>query len=250
MLVAAAVSPRAEMKSGRQRGAQETEPAACTPPRSRLDVPDRKTRGELFRRMDYNGNGGLSLAEIDKAVIELYPEYNHKPSLMRAYKAADVTGDGFIQRKEFRKLLHYLVYFNNVWHLFEQIDSNGDRRLDAQEFIEGCRVVGIEGLSPVELEREFGEIDGNGGGFVLFDEFCSWCAAHHYGEVGGEEETEIEMLAAGERASGESGAEAVEPEALSELQPGQELQPDQVPKKALGGARLTPSEPFEFEPVW
>ena len=195
------------------------EPAACTPPRSRLDVPDRKTRGELFRRMDYNGNGGLSLAEIDKAVIELYPEYNHKPSLMRAYKAADVTGDGFIQRKEFRKLLHYLVYFNNVWHLFEQIDSNGDRRLDAQEFIEGCRVVGIEGLSPVELEREFGEIDGNGGGFVLFDEFCSWCAAHHYGEVGGEAEDE--------RASGESGAEAVEPEALSELQPGQELQPEQ-----------------------
>jgi hypothetical protein len=41
-----------------------------------------------------------------------------------------VTGDGFIQRKEFKKLLHYLVYFNNVWHLFEQIDSNGDRRLD------------------------------------------------------------------------------------------------------------------------
>jgi hypothetical protein len=33
--------------------------------------------------MDYNGNGGLSLAEIDKAVIELHPAYNHKPSLMR-----------------------------------------------------------------------------------------------------------------------------------------------------------------------
>jgi hypothetical protein len=38
------------------------------------------------------GNGGLSLAEIDKAVLELYPTFNNKPALMRAYKAADRSG--------------------------------------------------------------------------------------------------------------------------------------------------------------
>ena len=154
--------------------------------RPRLQVPDKGTRSELFRRIDYNGNGGLSLAEIDKAVVELYPEFNHKPSLMRAYKAADISGDGFIQRKEFAKLLHYLVYFNNVWHLFEQIDTDGDRRLDLAEFIQGCAVVGIEGMGLAELEGAFGDIDGNGGGFVLFDEFCSWCAAQHCGEAAAE----------------------------------------------------------------
>ena len=33
---------------------------------------------------------------------------------MRAYKAADVDGNGFITRKEFRLLLEYLVFFNKV----------------------------------------------------------------------------------------------------------------------------------------
>ena len=156
--------------------------------RSPLEVPDRQRRDELFRRMDYNGNGGLSLAEIDKAVIELFPEYDHKPSLMRAYKAADVSGDGFIERREFKKLLHYLVYFNNVWHLFEQVDANGDRRLDLSEFKRGCAVVGVGGLSEAELVAEFDQIDENQGGYVLFDEFCRWCVIRHHGEETGEAE--------------------------------------------------------------
>ena len=51
----------------------------------------------VFQRWDNNGNGGLSLAEIDKAVVQLYPGYDHKPALMRAYKAADRNGDGFVR---------------------------------------------------------------------------------------------------------------------------------------------------------
>ena len=52
----------------------------------------------MFAAWDANGNGGLSLAEIDKGVVEEYPEYNHKPSLIRAYRAADKDGNGFITR--------------------------------------------------------------------------------------------------------------------------------------------------------
>ena len=37
-------------------------------------------------------------------------------------KAADTSGDGFIERNEFSRLLSYLVYFNNLWHVFEEID--------------------------------------------------------------------------------------------------------------------------------
>ena len=82
--------------------------------RKTLEVPDKKTRTAIFQKMDYNGNGVLSLAEIDNAVIDMYPGFDHKPVLLRAYKAADVTGDGFIERKEFRKLMVYLVFFNNL----------------------------------------------------------------------------------------------------------------------------------------
>ena len=63
---------------------------------SGLAMASAKERRAAFDRWDCNGNGGLSLAEIDKAVGELYPEFAHKPALMRAYKAADVSADGFV----------------------------------------------------------------------------------------------------------------------------------------------------------
>ena len=66
-----------------------------------LALPDRAERHALFDRIDNNGNGALSLAEIDKAVVELWPQFDHKRALMRAYKAADSNGDGFIKRHEF-----------------------------------------------------------------------------------------------------------------------------------------------------
>ena len=128
---------------------------------SKLMPPAKRHATMLFRRMDYNGNGALSLAEIDKAVVELYPGIDHKPVLMRAYKATDKGQDGLIERREFRKLLHYLVYFNNLWHKFEEIDSDGDRRLTEAEFVKGCAVVGVtalEGTTSRELQSVFRQV--------------------------------------------------------------------------------------------
>lgn len=59
----------------------------CTQPR--LDPG--KIR-ETWKVFDFNNNGILSLAEIDKAVIELLPQYaKDKPAIIRAYKAADAS---------------------------------------------------------------------------------------------------------------------------------------------------------------
>ena len=90
------------------------------------------TENAVFFRIDNNGNGGLSLAEIDKAIIDgSIPAalggdttvYDHKPAILRAYKAADTSGDGFIERREFGKLLAYIVYFNNLWDTFDPMDE-------------------------------------------------------------------------------------------------------------------------------
>ena len=74
-------------------------PWALSPPETQFVMPSAAERRVAFDRMDVNGNGGLSLAEIDKAIIELYPAFNHKPALMRAYKAADRDDSGFITRR-------------------------------------------------------------------------------------------------------------------------------------------------------
>ena len=110
-------------------------------PRAPLRLTTMAERKAVFDRMDVNRNGGLSLAEIDKAVLELYPEFDHKPSLMRAYAAADSSNDGFIERREFKKLLMYLQYFNGLWHEFEQLDADGDRRLSPVEFMQASAQV-------------------------------------------------------------------------------------------------------------
>jgi Ca2+-binding EF-hand superfamily protein len=161
-------------------------------PRDRLVVPEKAQRVEMFHTMDYNGNGALSLAEIDKAIAECYPEYNHKQSLIRAYEAADTSDDGFIEWREFRKLLHYIVYFNNLWHQFEDIDVDGDRRLDLAEFVSGVKSVGgIEDLpDDVALAVEFQRI-AEGQGHVLFGEFCTWCARRHVGHLPPDEEQRV-----------------------------------------------------------
>lgn len=87
-----------------------------------MSIPDSEAADKLYRQIDHNGNGGLSLDEIDTHIVLLgrvlapnHPNFNNKPAILRAYKAADTSGDGFIGKDEFKKLLHYLVFFNNLW---------------------------------------------------------------------------------------------------------------------------------------
>ena len=107
-----------------------------------LVMPTLDERTRIFNRIDYNGNGSLSLAEIDKAIVELWPQFDHKKAVLRAYKAADRNGDGFIRRREFRLLLEYIIYFNRLWDTFESIDANHDQRLDRDEFSAASKLVG------------------------------------------------------------------------------------------------------------
>merc|ERR1719454_2433897 len=91
---------------------------------------------KMWQHLDFNGNGKVSLAEIDKFVIESYPILNHKPALMRAYKKTikDGDGDDWVEKKEFKMLLGNLLYFNKLFWLFDAVDEDKDRRMTYQEF--------------------------------------------------------------------------------------------------------------------
>ncbi|CAG8570169.1 13532_t:CDS:2 [Racocetra fulgida] len=126
---------------------------------------------EVFKQFDFNNNGILSLAEIDNAVIYLYPQFSDKkPVLMRAYKAADTSKDGFIERDEFPRLIELLYYYNELYDLFQQLDKNKDKRITFEEFKKGYKLMGIGRLSNDEIKEEFNKIDTNHGGYILFDE--------------------------------------------------------------------------------
>mmetsp|Transcript_88339 Transcript_88339/g.166468 ORF Transcript_88339/g.166468 Transcript_88339/m.166468 type:complete len:509 (+) Transcript_88339:103-1629(+) len=132
----------------------------------------------LWDRIDFNGNNIVSLAEIDKLCVEAFPLLNHKPALMRAYKATinakDSDGDDWVDKKEFKCLLGNLIYFNKVFWLFDNVgDSDKDRRLTLKEFTWCLSCLG-EKMNANEARQEFSRVDRNGGGIILFDEFCKY----------------------------------------------------------------------------
>merc|ERR1740130_71477 len=129
----------------------------------------------LWKCLDFNGNNIVSLAEIDKMCVEKYPLLNHKPALMRAYKATIKAGNGddWVQKKEFKSLLGNLIYFNKAFWLFDNADGDKDRRLTEKEF-KWCMSCLGEKMSDSEASMEFRRVDRNGGGIILFDEFCKY----------------------------------------------------------------------------
>jgi len=137
-------------------------------------MKDNAKMHSLWNSLDFNGNNIVSLAEIDKFVVEKYPVLNHKPALMRAYKKTLQTGDGddWVEKKEFKSLLGNLFYFNKIYWLFDQVDGD-DRRLTFDEF-KRCLAITGANMSDSDARRDFQTVDKNGGGIILFDEFCRY----------------------------------------------------------------------------
>lgn len=94
--------------------------------------------------MDVNGNGYMSLAEIDKGlrdVVQIPAMFNLKPVIMRAYQTARSVSpaktkhsDDYITKGEFKYLLYYLRQYYEYWIGFDAIDTNDDRRVSFDEF--------------------------------------------------------------------------------------------------------------------
>mmetsp|Transcript_47967 Transcript_47967/g.111215 ORF Transcript_47967/g.111215 Transcript_47967/m.111215 type:complete len:482 (-) Transcript_47967:82-1527(-) len=138
-------------------------------------IKDTRQLRELWGHLDFNGNNIVSLAEIDKLVVERYPLLNHKPALMRAYKATmrSVKDDDWVEKREFKALLGNLFYFNKLFWLFTCEDADHDRRLGFTEFKKLLSIVGAK-MSEAEARQDFNRVDRNGGGIILFDEFCKY----------------------------------------------------------------------------
>ncbi|KAI9104642.1 hypothetical protein DFS34DRAFT_603928 [Phlyctochytrium arcticum] len=137
---------------------------------------DRAHIDKAWKTFDYNGNGILSLAEIDRAVIDVLPQYaKNKPAIMRAYKAADKSRDGFVDKNEFAALIDYLSVYDELYQKFKKMDDDGDRRVSFEEFEKGWAYLGLAGN---DARRAFDAMDKNKGGYILFDEFCAGMTKH------------------------------------------------------------------------
>lgn len=150
--------------------------------RSRYLFPHPGKASEYWPYFDVNGNGYLSLAEVDKGVrdvIQLPELFELKPVLIRAFtaartklKASTQYGDDYVSKAEFKYLIQYLRDYSNYWYVFNQIDTSKDRRVSMAEFEQATPLLQQRGLKIPNAQAIFCEIDTNNGGYILFNEFC------------------------------------------------------------------------------
>jgi len=155
-----------------------------------LNAEQKAKRHEMFKAFDPNGNGYLSLAEVDKGVrdvLDIEDIFDAKPVIMRAFQSARMVanrkgkahGNDWIVFSEFRMFLVYLEKYFEIWEIFEALDVNRERRINLQEFKDALPKLNHWGLEVGDPEEEFKKIDTNGGGEVLFDEFSHWALEKH-----------------------------------------------------------------------
>ena len=150
------------------------------PPPLALVLPAKDLRSAVFRKVDVQANGLLTLAEASAAVSEIWPSFDRQPVLMRAYHAVQVTEAGQIGRKEFRRLLKYIVFFNSNWMNFEEVSelARASGGLGAGEFDAAVGRLGVKVTRSRPVESHFSALVSKGG-IVRFDAFCKWCAERH-----------------------------------------------------------------------
>ena len=98
------------------------------------------------------------------------------------------THDDYVSWEEFRLFCCYLIIYAAMFDAFAKIDGGGsgrgaddNKRIELDEWIAGWKSVrshGFIALAQISTEEEaiqvFAQIDDNGGGVVLLDEWCNF----------------------------------------------------------------------------
>ena len=133
-----------------------------------------------------NGNGYVSLAEVDRmvTVLDLEDLRGAKPVLIRAFEASKGAkkskaklGADFVEKREFRTLLVNLRCYLELYAMFSEIDSSDDGRIDFAEFERTVPLLESWGAEIDDPREAFDKIDSDGAGMLLFNEFAMWAVA-------------------------------------------------------------------------
>ena len=145
---------------------------------------DRKKRKELWKSIDMNGNGYVSLAEFDRGVrdvLNLPNIFALKKVVNQAFKVAKTKqkakskySDDYVEWMEFRIILVYLRQYFEYYVMFCRIDTSNNFKIDLNEFKKAIPTLEKWGIKVENPQAEFKKIDNNNSGSIMFDEFCNY----------------------------------------------------------------------------
>lgn len=141
----------------------------------RNNPDDKSKRDKYWSGFDVNGNGYLSLAEIDKGmadIVQIPVLFEAKPVLMRAYMAAKAISkaksshnDDYITKgEEFRYLFKYLRQYYEFFVAFKLIDNGQDQRVDKKEFLQATELLERWGIDTSDMDYHWKQADKDGKG--------------------------------------------------------------------------------------
>eukprot|EP00656_Telonema_subtile_P024814 TRINITY_DN26976_c0_g1_i1.p1 TRINITY_DN26976_c0_g1~~TRINITY_DN26976_c0_g1_i1.p1 ORF type:complete len:275 (-),score=75.05 TRINITY_DN26976_c0_g1_i1:300-1124(-) len=173
------------------------------------DDASKEARMKEWNACDPNGNGHVSLAEVDgwiKGRLQgihgddkgetLWRSF--RPSYIRAFTdardigadtalgGAQATSDDFVQKRAFRVLCAYISIYAQMYAAFSALDGGGadksddDRRISREELKAGLDKLGdydfaaFQNLDDSMADVLFDEIDADGRGFVLLVEWSRY----------------------------------------------------------------------------
>jgi hypothetical protein len=139
---------------------------------------------QLWRSAD-DGNGKLSLAELDTWFMRKYRNWYNKSVIKQAFSISK-NANGFIRFSDFGRALVNIIRCLLAWADFDRAnqaydvkrtDSGGkqakDHRLEYKEF-KVYFLATFVGSNEAACKREWRMLDADGKGMVLFGEFCNW----------------------------------------------------------------------------
>ncbi|KAL1496101.1 hypothetical protein AB1Y20_014726 [Prymnesium parvum] len=160
---------------------------------------DRARRRALFKQLGTDGQGLLSLAEVEEGLSRILCEKEGAPlasidilpPIRKAFLAAQSIhqmrdGEGspnrerkfnLVEPSEFRLLLAYLRYYFEIFTMFQDIDDSADNDecISKHEFIQMYPQLLAWGVvDKAGAEAAFSELDVDQSGQVDFDEFLDW----------------------------------------------------------------------------
>ena len=93
---------------------------------------------------------------------------------MKSKKTKNFNADDYVSKGEFRFLLKYLRLYYELWVAFDRIDTSDDRRVSKSEFMAAVPLLEKWNVNMANPEAEWKAADRDGGGMLLFIEFCDW----------------------------------------------------------------------------
>eukprot|EP00301_Raphidiophrys_heterophryoidea_P008749 c1317_g1_i1.p1 GENE.c1317_g1_i1~~c1317_g1_i1.p1 ORF type:complete len:150 (-),score=35.57 c1317_g1_i1:331-780(-) len=131
----------------------------------------RKEYEDAFSVFDKNGDGSISISELEKVFTSL--GYKNSPEELRnMVKEVDKDGNGTIEFNEFCALM-----INNqndpeqeIREAFRALDTNQDGFISRKELRDGMRKLGMH-LSDAEIEEMIKQADIDGDGQINYQEF-------------------------------------------------------------------------------